>query len=340
MKNFRFNYIITIHNKEELIGKVLEGVLACCKENSYIYPVFDRPTDDTEKIIDEIIQKNPQVPITKVLTPDVHELRKINAGLRAASQNEPGCNIIVQDDVIIKDYDLENLVFKIYNHFGYSNIGYLGFRHGVNIYLKDRPEICEYFRSRKPVIEERNIIESAYGTGMSPIPLSPHEMIERMVAIGSPQCLSCEVVNKIGIMDEQLAPVGWSCHDISLRCLEAGLRNYVFALKFQSEVEWGTMHNKTTGTPGLEAIYARNVHYLYKKHEIFLGQFRESKEYYRLKLSRPFLVPGITISPEEKQSAIKKYYTNRKRHLAFGVHFISKYIKLPLKWILIRLRLY
>ncbi len=340
MKNFRFNYIITIHNKQDLIGEVLENVLACCQENSFIYPVLDCCTDNTEKVIDEIIQKNPQTPIIKVFAPDVHELKSINAGLRAASQNEKGCNIILQDDVIIKDHDLENLVYKIYEYLGYSNVGYLGFRHGVNIYLKDRPEISEFFRDREQMIEERNIIESAYGTGMSPIPLAPHEIIERMVAVGSPQCLSCEVVNKIGVEDEQLAPVSWACHDISLRCLEAGLRNYIFALKFQSELDWGTTHVKSTATPKHGQIYLRNRNYLYKKFKLFLEQFRKSKEYYRLKLSRPFLVTGIPISAEEKQRAIQLYYLNRKKQLGFVVHFISKYVKLPLKWTLTHLKLY
>lgn len=340
MKNFRFNYIITIHNKQELIGAVLENILACCQENSFIYPVLDGCTDDTEKVIDEIIKKNPKTPIIKVFTPDVHELKSINAGLRAASQSEKGCNIILQDDVVIEDHDLENLVYKIYDYLGYSNVGYLGFRHGVNVYLKDRPEISEYFRSREQLIEERNIIESAYGTGMSPVPLAPHKMIERMVAVGSPQCLSCEVVNKVGVLDEQMAPVSWSCHDISLRCLEMGFKNYVFALKFQSELEWGTTHVKSTATPKHGQVYLRNRHYLYQKYRAFLEKFRRSREYYRLKLSLPFSIPSITASPEEKQKAVKLYYINRRKQLGFTTHFISKYIKLPLKWILTKLRLY
>ena len=290
--------------------------------------------------IDEIIQKNPQTPIIKVYAPDVHELKSINAGLRAASQSEKGCNIILQDDVVIKDHDLEDLVYKIYDYLGYFKIGYLGFRHGVNVYLKDRPEISEYFRNREQLIEERNIIESAYGTGMTPVPLAPHKMIERMVAVGSPQCLSCEVVNKIGVMDEQMAPVSWSCHDISLRCLEAGLHNYVFALNFQSELDWGTTHVQSTATPKHGQVYLRNRRYLHQKYKAFLEQFRQSKEYCRLKLSRSFLVPGIPMSTEEKQKAVQQYCINRKKQLGFVVHFISKYVKLPLKWILTRLRLY
>ena len=119
MKNFRFNYIITIHNKENLIEKVLKSVISCCRENSYIYPVLDGCTDNTESIINSIIADNRQIPIKKIYTPDVHEILSINAALKVASQDEKGCNIILQDDVILEDQELEKKVFTIYDYLGY-----------------------------------------------------------------------------------------------------------------------------------------------------------------------------------------------------------------------------
>lgn len=338
MKNFRFNYIITIHNKQDLIRQVLEGLLLCCKENSCIYPVLDGCTDNTEKIIDEIITEHPDSPIVKLYAPDVYELKTINIGLRAAPQGQKGCNIILQDDVVIREPDLENIVFKIYEHFGYEKIGYLSFRHGVNIYLKDRPEISEIFRHRSQIIEERDLIESAYGTGMSPIPLPPHNFVERMVSVGSPQCISCDVVNKVGIMDENLAPDSYSCHDLSLRCLEVGRKNLVFGLNFASEIQWGGTRNNVD--PGRAKFMLRNQGYLYKKHKVFLEKFCKSSEFYRLKITTPFEIPGISVNWNEKRDAIKQYYYRRKKTVGLRIHLISKFIKLPLKWILIRLRLY
>jgi glycosyltransferase involved in cell wall biosynthesis len=338
MKNFRFNYIITIHNKQDLIAQVLEGLLACKRENSFIYPVLDGCTDNTEKVIDEIIEKNPQASIIKVYTPDVHELLSINAGLKAADQSQIGCNIILQDDVIIKEKDFESLVYKVYEHFGYENIGYLSFRHGVNMYMKDRPEFSEIFRQRSEILEERDIIESAYGTGMSPLPLKPHMLVERMVSVGSPQCLSCHVVNTIGMMDEKMAPVSYSCHDISLRCLEAGKKNLIFAVNFESEVEWGG--TRTNPNPKHAQIMVRNQHYLYKKYSNFLEKFRKSKEYFRLKQAKPFFIPEIVTDIQETKNVVSEYYVRRKRGMTSITHWISKFIKLPLKWALIRLGLY
>jgi glycosyltransferase involved in cell wall biosynthesis len=338
MKNFRFNYIITIHNKQDLIKQVLEGVIASCRENSFIYPVIDGCTDNTEMVIDEVIRQHPKMAIIKVHMPDVFEIKAINAGIRAASQKERGCNIILQDDVIIQEPDLENLVYKIYEHLGYENVGYLTFRHGVNLYLKDRPEISEYFRKRKKIIEERDLIESAYGTWMSPVPLRPHMLVERMATVGSPQCLSFEVIKRIGVMDEQMAPCFWFCHDISLRCLAAGLHNYVFGLHFRSDIDWGTSRVKLLS--GWDEVFQRNREYLYQKHKDFLIKFSKSKECFRLKLARPFTIPGIPRPRREDRQAVEEYYQRRLRGVGLRTQLIDKYIKLPLKRILTVLRLY
>lgn len=338
MKDFRFNYIITIHNKEDLIKEVLENVVACARENSYIYPVLDGCTDNTENIVNEVIRENPQVKITKVYAPNVHELKSINAGLRAASQAEHGFNIILQDDVILEDHNLESTVIRFYEYFGYEKVGYLGFRHGVNLYLKDLPEIVEMFNKKENLIEERNIIESAYGTGLSPKPLEPYMAVERMAAVGSPQCVSTYVVNKIGLWDEAMAPVSWTCHDISLRCLQVGLHNYAFAIKFKSDIEWGSTRSKPTPKHG--DIYTRNRVYLHDKYFNFFKKFRKSQEYRRLKTANPFKIPSITVSEIEKKNAIKNFYKSRKSQMGLSRHLISKYIKLPLKFFLTNLRIY
>ncbi len=48
----RFNYIVTIHNKEDLIEQVVNGILIAAGENSHIYLVLDGCTDGTEAVID------------------------------------------------------------------------------------------------------------------------------------------------------------------------------------------------------------------------------------------------------------------------------------------------
>ena len=59
----------------------------------------------------------------------------------------------------------------------------------------------------------------------------------REIAIKSPICIPSYVINQVGLPEEVYAP--WDdiayCYKISL----AGFRNAIYALPFQSEVQWG-----------------------------------------------------------------------------------------------------
>jgi len=262
MTGYRFNYFITIHNKEKLIANVIYGILNNCHGNPHIYPILDGCTDFTESIIDGIMAET-EVPIHKVYAPDVHEILSINIGLKEAPQEGAGFNIILQDDVVLIDDDLEINIITIYEHYGYYNIGVLAFRHGVDIELNH--EIKE--------IEEKNLVENIYGSGISKHILLPGQILSKTVGVRSPECLSFHVVTKIGMMDEILAPYTYDNHDYSLRCLKNGLKNYLYSLKFKSDSEWGGMRQNPH--PEVKNIMKRNRRYLYEKHKYFI----ESKDY-------------------------------------------------------------
>ncbi|MGN6195289.1 MAG: hypothetical protein ACTHOB_10145, partial [Ginsengibacter sp.] len=80
-----FNYIITIHNKEDLIEDVLNSVIKCCNANSFIYPVLDGCTDKSEEIVDQIIRENRNISINKIKVNDVHEIMSINEALKLSN---------------------------------------------------------------------------------------------------------------------------------------------------------------------------------------------------------------------------------------------------------------
>lgn len=294
----RFNYIITIHNKENLIERVLRGVISCCGSNSHIYPVLDGCTDNTEKIIDYVSREFPTVAIHKIYAADVHEIRCINIGLKYAVQTEKGFNIILQDDVIIEEPDFEQKVSQFYEHVGYSNVGMLAFRHGVNIHLlHDRHEI-----------DEVDLVESVYGSGMADSVLPPLRYVERMVAVRSPECISTLVVNSVGFMDERLAPYTYDNHDYSLRCLENNYKNYVFAVKYVSDVGWGGM--RCNPHPEAKRIMERNRKYLYAKHKKLL-----STDKTKVNGMRYCSIPTLSVPPCVVSLAFDVYKRKRKEML-------------------------
>jgi hypothetical protein len=319
MSEYTFNYIISIHNKENLIERVMLGVIKSCSQKSTIYPILDGCTDNTENIIDEIKKKFPQVNIKKLYAPDVHEIRSLNLALSSIPQTDKVLNITLQDDVILDDEKLEEKITKIYNFIGYEKIGTLSFRHGVSLRLDHKTKM----------VREMDLVESVYGVGMSNMPLPTNTVIERMVSIRSPECISSYVINKIGFLDEKLAPYMWDNHDLSIRCLEAGLRNFVFSLPFISDAKWGGM--KTNPHPNLLEIDFRNRKYLYKKHYNFLSNPLLKKKFLKLRIQKPFLIPGISIDDAESKDKLKAYKQNRYQLIhswrIYYVDYIKKHIR-------------
>lgn len=230
----KFNYIITIHNKEKLIKDVLLSVMNSARAESWIYPVLDGCTDGSEAIIDEIISSYPDVNIKKLYAPDVHELKSINIGLRGANQDGEIYNIILQDDVLLQDTDLEKKCVALYRSI--NNLGIVSFRHGGNI---SRGLI------QKTAITDplSDYIENECGHNPHAVSVLRNGFfVFREIAIKSPICIPSKVIREIGIPDENYAP--WDDIAYCYKVSQAGYSNGVFALDFRSDVDWGTTREK------------------------------------------------------------------------------------------------
>jgi hypothetical protein len=291
----RFNYIVTIHNKEDLIERVVARILLCAGDNSHVYLVLDGCTDGTEHIVDTLINDWVGLPITKLEAPDVHEILSLNLALRQIPQDGDGYNILVQDDILLADRNFEKKVIAVNKHFG-NQLGVLSFRHGVNVV--GNPSTGE--------IEEVDLIESSYGLGMCDRPLLPEYAVQRMVCLRSPECISFATIRGIGFLDERYAPYTYDDHDYCLRCLKAGLINVVYALKVRSRVEWGGMRRKPQ--PGVAAIMKRNRRYSYEKHGDFIDALRRSDF-----LGDPVLVE--TELPSEGADIVSRHYVESRARL-------------------------
>lgn len=294
----RFNYIVTVHDKEDLIARVVGGLLYCAGNDSHVYLVLDGCTDGTERVVDSMIRDCIGVPITKIHAPDVHEIMSLNLALRQAPQDGEGYNILVQDDVILGDWNFEERVVAVNRHYG-DRIGVLSFRHGVNVVAD--------MEARD--IREVDVIETAYGQGLCAEPLMPGYAAERMVSLRSPECLSFETVRRIGLLNERFAPYMYDDHDYGLRCLRAGLVNVVYCVKTVSRVDWGGMRRKPQ--PGAVRIMDRNRRYIFEENSDFIRS-----------LSRPeYCKPAVRITTpfaeEKDQDALGRYRENRELMAAY-----------------------
>jgi len=311
MKNI-FNYIITIHNKEDLIEDVLISVIKCCHDNSYIYPIIDGCTDKTEEIIDRVISQYPNNFITKVKLNDVHEILSINAGLKLANQSQDGYNIIIQDDVILEDNSIEYKVTKIYEKIG-CKLGYLSFMLGANL-KKDILSSNE----GSPFID---YIESAYGFGMTKSKiLLPGQLAFRSIAIKSPVCIPTKIIREFGLLDENLAP---SLHDDTeycIRLLKSGYKNAVFGIKYRSDIDWGATRRKLDIT--LNGRIISNMNYIRKLYyNDILNLIAHNQETDLINIDE-------FIDKDEHKIALKLLKSNRNKSHKFQMEGLSFYQKI------------
>lgn len=268
------NYIITIHNKEWLIERVLNGVERNASSGSVIVPVLDGCSDRSEEIVRAFAAKS-RFEYRIVLTPDVHEIRSINAGLRVT---EPGFCYVLQDDVILDAVDLEAVTNKLWEQEN-QKLGYLSFRMGCQIRkgtlrgrlrtaLKTRGAYCG------PFIEDFNhAVGDGDHFGRGDRILLPYQVCQVDAGVKSPVCFTPALREICPQLDENLAPYCYDDVDMSLEALRAGLRNFVLPFPVESEIEWGGTRKSAQFQNNAGAIMIRNRQYLYQKHRWF---FRRS----------------------------------------------------------------
>lgn len=295
-----FNYIITIHNKEELIEQVLNAVIKCCGANSYIYPVLDGCTDSSEEIVDRIISQNPLVSIKKIRVDDVHEIKSINAGLKFSEQSVEGYNIILQDDVILGDFSIEKKVVSLYEEI--PQLGYVSFRLGANL----KGNILSSHEG-SPFTD---YIENAFGHGTDQSkPLLPGQFAFRSIAIKSPVCIPTLIIDQFGLLDENLSPCFHDDTEYCLKLLSSGFNNGVFAIEYQSELEWGGTRKK-------------------ENHDLY-NQIKKNMDYLRIQyhdqilqiISKPQRKELVTVETAfdlySREKGLKQYKENRRKRMKF-----------------------
>jgi hypothetical protein len=267
MKNFKSFYIIPIHNKEIMIKNVLDGI-----SNSHDYStgapivicILDGCTDNSEKII-----RNHQLETNIIYENDVHEIKSLNKGLMFIRNNlSPLPNdliFMIQDDVILDEKNINDKFANLFEAF--PQLGYVSMRMGMNV-SSDGSQLLE-----------NNLIESEFGA-WDQLGWNAHTSIKHNniifceVVVRSPTCMMWKRFEEVGFFDENLAPAGFDCHDMSIRLNKLGYQNALYTMKYISDVTWGTMRQPEHKEKDhyIHAIYDRNRNYLAQKHR---GYFNE-----------------------------------------------------------------
>jgi glycosyltransferase involved in cell wall biosynthesis len=266
-----FNYIIPIFNKEDILPMTLEGIDRCASRNARIFTVIDGCTDRSEQIVDEFIKRTAR-DVVKIHMPDVHMLRSVNAALKRV---EKGFSVVMQDDIILKDEKFEDKISALYKQMG-KRLGIVSLRLASNIAstsLLGRLRL----RTISPMIEEMDFViksnePQAFEIG------EYGSFYPRMNAINGPNIIPWVVREKIGILDEALAPYGYDDPEYCLRAMKSGFINGLFPLEFRSDVEWGGTRRSKKYMAEVLRIHIRNRKYVWAMHGEYITWLWNTKK--------------------------------------------------------------
>ena len=261
-----FNYIITIHNKEDILEETLSGVARCCGSTARIFPVLDGCSDRSEDIV-QAFAASSGLNVQPIHTPDVHELRTINAALERI---DSGFTIVLQDDVVLREPELESRIIELYDRMG-PKLGVVSLRLAANV---RRVSWVERLRSRTTVreIRECDFLQRADDYVNGQVHGDFGQFYERMVAIKGPNCIPPAVREAVGLLDESLAPFSYDDDDYCLRAMKAGFVNGLFPLRFDSQPQWGGTRRDPTFAARALRIHRRNRRYVWRKHGEFISR--------------------------------------------------------------------
>jgi len=265
----KFNYIIPIFNKEDVLPLTLEGVENCASSDSVIIMIVDGCTDNSESIVDNFI-KNSSHKCIKLLMPNVHMLRSVNAGM---SEVQDGHIVIMQDDIVLECEDLERQVEQIYEEHN-NKIGVLSLRYGSDISYTSLAESIKE-RSLHRMIKETNFIKGPDDNANFPTG-EYGKFYKKMNAINGPNIISNYLFRNIGLLDANLAPFGYDDPEYCLRSIKAGFYNGLFPLKYRSDPDWGGTRRSKSFEKIRSAIHKRNRIYIYNKHKDLLLSHSET----------------------------------------------------------------
>jgi glycosyltransferase involved in cell wall biosynthesis len=266
-----FNYILPVFNKQDVLPLTLAGIDRCASINAKIYIIIDGCTDRSEEIVDEFISRTGRN-VIKLHMPNVHMLRSVNAAFKLV---ESGYTIISQDDIIIEDELLEQKIEALYAKMG-PRLGVVSLRLGANV---APTSILRRIKQKtfRGMISEYGYIRSNDDHYNCENTADYGQFYCRATAINGPNVVPWALREKIGILDEELAPYGFDDPEYCLRAMKAGFINGVFPIKYRSDVEWGGTRRSKDFMRQVARIHRRNRIRIWQKHGTFIDSINSLK---------------------------------------------------------------
>jgi len=264
-QNDKHSLILTVHNKDWLIDRVIDGIKTHTIGNYELIVVFDGCTDNSEEVTMNAL-KGSGIDYTVVHTPDVFETKANNAGIKKATGNYI---IIIQDDMVIEEPGWNRRMQKPFNKFddvfavtARTAHNYVLNPNSVHLGMEENLDNCWC-----------DILQSCDEADSSNIPRDTFAV--RSTVNRGPLMIDLEDLKKMNYFDEAYVPQDMDDHDLMYRVhKELGKVCGCYWIKFRSDTEWGG--TRVTGKPGEWFLKAhhKNTKLFYERNKEILTDSR------------------------------------------------------------------
>ncbi|MBI5458055.1 glycosyltransferase [Candidatus Kaiserbacteria bacterium] len=244
--------VISIHNQEQLIPRVLAGILNNTTTPFNLILVFDGCTDGSQKISEQFLKDN-KVTLLKNLiiatAENVYELRANNIGFRLAREEYL---ITLQDDVVIEEKGWERRF--TYPLRAFDDIFAVSSKAAFNVKQGDTEGApCYYDYAARAFLS-----------------LPRDTFTIRNIINRGPIAFRNDILKKLGYLDELFAPGQFDEADLVLRATWLyGMKCGAFWINYRSDSSWG----KTRTAPGVmsaSSTIQRNARLFFSRHQKLL----------------------------------------------------------------------
>ena len=263
MKN---TVILTIHNKEKTVGKILEKLIKNTSINTIkLIIILDGCTDKTAKIIKQFFKFNEtMIDVEIIITDDIWETRANNIGLKKVQTKFA---TIVQDDMLILHHNWDKKLLENFNKYQIFAVSGRA-AHNFSFY-KNNFKIVELFGREYP-FSNSNIFGKIVGKLMAI--LKPYWLYKylnfselRLVVNRGPLMIEMSKLKQLNFFDEEFAPFELDDVDLCCRAFKKfGLYSAANPI-FYIEVNGSKKNNSFSANMSQKSII-KNTKILLKRH--------------------------------------------------------------------------
>ena len=205
--NSKHSLILTVHNKDWMIDKVIESINEFTVGEYELIVVIDGCTDNSEEVIMKSLEST-DIDYTIVHTPDVFETKANNAGIKKATGDFV---IIIQDDMVIQEGGWNRRMQKPFIKFddvfavtARTAHNFVGNPHSLHIGMKEDLDTCWC-----------DIVQSCDEADVSNTPRDTFAV--RATVNRGPLMINLKDLKKLKYFDEAYSPQDMDDHDLMFR---------------------------------------------------------------------------------------------------------------------------